>query len=237
MNGNEFKTALGGILHQMGRPSDDALLDKLFAFHQRVYAQNPALGLTAIGEADAPLLSFADSLSALPHLEGAGRVCDIGSGAGFPGLALSIALPGVRFTLMDSLKRRVDFLRGTIEALGLDNAEAVHLRAEEAGRDPRYRGTFDTAVARALAPISVVYEYALPLLRVGGRLIAFKGEGAQAEADAASEALTLLGGGGASVLPAGVPGRMHRFVVAIKERETPNAYPRRPGKPVKSPLS
>jgi 16S rRNA (guanine527-N7)-methyltransferase len=236
MNRDVFIKALDGILHEMGLPADGALLDKLFAFHQRVYTKNPALGLTAIEEADAPLLNFADALSALPHLGGAGRVCDIGSGAGFPGLVLAIALPDVRFTLMDSLKRRVDFLRGAIGALGLDNAEAVHLRAEEAGRDPRYRGAFDAAVARALAPMSVLYEYALPLLRVGGRLIAFKGEGAQVEANAASAALTLLGGGGARVLPAGVPGRMHRFVVATKERETPDAYPRRPGKPAKSPL-
>ena len=237
MTQDEFAAVLGAILQEMDITVDGACMEKLYRYHTMVYAGNEMLKLTAIEEADAPLLNFADSLSALPHLGEAQSVCDAGSGAGFPGLALSIAKPRTAFTLLDSLKKRVDFLTEVIRELKLENVQAVHLRAEDAGRDPRYRGSFDAVVARALAPAPVLCEYVLPLLKVGGRMIAYKGSGAGEEIRAAQKALQILGGADAGSVPAMVPGRGHMLLTVIKVKPTPGAYPRRAGKPAKFPIA
>ena len=233
----EFTARLGAHLEEMGIIVSGECIKKLHRYHTMVYAANEKLKLTAIYEEDAPLLNIADSLSALPLVGEAKTVCDVGSGAGLPGIAMSLAKPGTAFTLMDSLKRRVSFLSEVIGELKLENVRAVHIRAEDAGRDPFYRECFDAAVARALAPMPVLCEYLLPLLRIGGRMIAFKGVGAEEEIKAARKALDMLGGGGVAAVPAKVPGRMHVLVTAKKIRPTPNAYPRRAGTPPKSPIT
>ena len=162
---------------------------------------------------------------------------DVGSGAGFPGIPLAIMLPGVRFTLIDALAKRVDFLRSVIDELGL-NAEALHLRAEDAARRGDLRERFDLAAARAVAPMNALCEYLLPLVRVGGRVLALKGPGLDDELRAAENALATLGGRLERVQPLPMPGRDwdHRAAWIAKIAPTPDKYPRRAGMAEKRPL-
>ncbi len=162
---------------------------------------------------------------------------DVGSGAGFPGIPLAIMLPGVRFTLIDALAKRVDFLRSVIAELGL-NAEALHLRAEDAARRGDLRERFDLAAARAVAPMNALCEYLLPLVRVGGRVLALKGPGLDDELRAAENALATLGGRLERVQPLPMPGRDwdHRAAWIAKIAPTPDKYPRRAGMAEKRPL-
>ena len=169
-----------------------------------------------------------------PH---AGRAVDVGSGAGLPGIPLAILLPDTHFTLIDALGKRVAFLNAVIDELGL-NAEALHLRAEDAARRPELRERFDIAVARAVAPMNVLCEYLLPLVKVGGRALALKGPGLEDELRGAEGAMALLGGRLERVQPLPIPGRDwdHRAAWIAKVAPTPERYPRRAGLAEKRPL-
>ncbi|MBR1820908.1 MAG: 16S rRNA (guanine(527)-N(7))-methyltransferase RsmG [Clostridia bacterium] len=162
---------------------------------------------------------------------------DVGSGAGLPGIPLSILLPGVRFTLIDALGKRVDFLNAVIAELGL-NAEALHMRAEDAARESALRERFDIAVARAVAPMNVLCEYLLPLAKPGGYALALKGPGLDEELRQAERAIALLGGQLARVQPLRIPDRDwdHRAAWIQKVAPTPEKYPRRAGVVEKRPL-
>ena len=162
---------------------------------------------------------------------------DVGSGAGLPGIPLSILLPEVRFTLIDALGKRVDFLNAVIAELGL-NAEALHMRAEDAARESALRERFDIAVARAVAPMNVLCEYLLPLAKPGGYALALKGPGLDEELRQAERAIALLGGQLARVQPLRIPDRDwdHRAAWIQKVAPTPEKYPRRAGVVEKRPL-
>jgi 16S rRNA (guanine527-N7)-methyltransferase len=183
--------------------------------------------------------NYLDSLSpiGLHLLDGAGALLDVGSGAGFPGIPLSIALPGTRVTLMDALSKRVDFLNQAIERLGL-NAEAIHARAEDAARDRTLRDRFDAVTARAVAPLNELVELALPFARVGGVLLAYKGPSLNEELPAAARAIAALRGEARAPVPAPIPGRDwdHRIVAIVKRAPTPAAYPRRAGDAHRKPI-
>ena len=189
-------------------------------------------------EAEAIDRNYLDCLAPLRFgLTGVERAVDVGSGAGFPGVPLSICMPGTRFVFLDSLGKRVDFLNNVVEALGL-NAQAVHLRAEDGARKPELREAFDLATARAVAPLNLLSEYLLPFVRVGGTMLAYKGPSLAQELDAAANALSLLGGRFAREECADIPGRDwdHRLCWIEKIAPTPDKYPRKAGKPEKSPL-
>ena len=176
-----------------------------------------------------------DSLVLLDHLGTAVRVVDVGSGGGLPGLPLKIARPDLSMTLVEADQAKAAFLVQACAALGLRDVEVIARRAEDVGRDPRYRESFEVAVARALAPMPVLVELCLPLVRVGGRLLAQKTEGE--DVGAAEHAIQLLGGSlvGVIAAPSGV--RQTGTVVDVhKVRPTPDAYPRRPGVPARKPL-
>ena len=176
-----------------------------------------------------------DSLVLLDHLGNAHRLVDVGSGGGLPGLPLKIARPDLEVTLIESDQAKAAFLVQAAAALGLDNVEVVSRRAEDAGRDPQYRETFDVAVARALAPMRVLAELCLPLVRVGGRLLAQKTE--SDEPATATRALEVLGGRIEAVVPAPSLARTRGSVVVVaKIAPTPDAYPRRSGVPQRKPL-
>ena len=215
-----------------------AQAEKLQAYHRMLTEANARFNLTRVDDDPAEAIdrNYLDSLAPLPHLSGAKTCVDVGSGAGFPGVPLAIFLPDTHFVLMDSLAKRVEFLRGVIEELSL-NAEAVCLRAEEAGRGAM-RETFDAATARAVAPLNVLCELLLPLVRVGGKAVALKGPGAAAEAEAAQNALEALGGRLFAIEEVPIPGRdwAHTLAVLAKTAPTPEKYPRRVGVPEKRPL-
>jgi 16S rRNA (guanine527-N7)-methyltransferase len=177
----------------------------------------------------------ADSLVLLDHLGEARTLVDVGSGGGLPGLPLKIARPELDVTLVEADQTKAAFLVQAAARLGLSGVEVLARRAEDVGRDDRYRERFDAAVARALAPMPVLAELCLPLVRVGGRLLAQKTD--LDEVEAARHAIALLGGALESVQRAPSTAR-HSGVVAVvaKVSPTPDAYPRRAGVPSRKPL-
>lgn len=179
---------------------------------------------------------IADCLVLLPLIGEAHRVVDVGSGAGLPGLPIKIARPDIELALIEANRGRAAFLVHALARLGLDGVEVVAERAETAGHDPRLRESFDLAVARALAPMPVLVELCLPLVRVGGRLLAMKTEPGP-ELAAASAAIAELGGEVSGTEPAPSAARSRGEVVVIsKARPTPARYPRRPGIPARRPI-
>jgi 16S rRNA (guanine527-N7)-methyltransferase len=166
------------------------------------------------------------------------RIIDIGTGAGFPGLPLKIVYPHLRLTLVESVGKKADFCRHMVEVLKLEKVEVLQARAEDLGQMPAHREMYDLAVARAVAALPVLAEYLLPMVKVGGRMIAQKGESAPAEVHAADHAVKVLGGRIHQLTPVILPGVAdERFLVLIdKVATTPSKYPRRAGQPAKLPL-
>lgn len=177
----------------------------------------------------------ADSLVLLDHLGRAEKVVDVGSGGGLPGLPLKIVLPGLSITLVEADQAKAAFLVRACAALGLRDVEVVARRAEDLGRDPTFRETFDVAVARALAPMPVLVELCLPLVRVGGRLLAQKTE--DEDLEGANHAIEIMGGRLDRSVAAPSAARSSGTVVIVdKVGPTPPAYPRRAGVPARKPL-
>jgi 16S rRNA (guanine527-N7)-methyltransferase len=164
------------------------------------------------------------------------NVLDLGAGAGFPGIVLKIVWPAIRLSLIEATAKKTAFLSAVVDDLVLADVQVLTGRAETLGHDPALRERFDLVVARAVAPLRVLVELALPFARVGGRLVTPKGSRAEAEVAAAEGALGVLGGQ-AFVVPFRVSGPPQRLVAVLKRRPTPPAYPRRPGIPSKNPLS
>ena len=209
-------------------------------YHAMLTEANARMNLTRVPD-DAREMADRNYLDCIAPLSGGfddiHTAVDVGSGAGFPGIPMAIMLPEVRFTLIDALGKRVDFLRTVIDALEL-NAEALHMRAEDAARRPELRERFDLATARAVAPMNVLCEYLLPFVRVGGFALALKGPGLEDELAGAESAISLLGGSLERVCPLTIPGRNwdHRAVWLLKAGTTPARYPRRAGLAEKRPL-
>ncbi|MFA5836264.1 MAG: 16S rRNA (guanine(527)-N(7))-methyltransferase RsmG [Bellilinea sp.] len=167
------------------------------------------------------------------------RLIDIGTGAGFPGIPLKIIMPRLQLTLVESVGKKLEFCRHMVEVLGLENVTCLQARAEELGLAREHREKYDWAVARAVANLPVLAEYLLPLVRVGGGMLAQKGETGPAEAHKADRAIHVLGGRIKQLIPVRLPGvTEERFLVVVdKVSATPPGYPRRVGLPAKRPIS
>ncbi len=225
---------------------DDAQPDRLSAFHALLLEANQRMNLTAVRDPDeAWRRMIVDSLTALPGLREANgpkadalRVADVGSGGGLPGIPLAIARPDARFTLIESTGKKADFIRSAASQLGLTNVSVLNERAEHAGQQPEHRQRYDTAVCRAVGPMALILELCLPLVKVGGSLLAMKGPRAEAELDDAGDALSILGAGDVALIDAYPDGFDNDLIIVsvIKDRPTPKAYPRAPGVPKKQPL-
>lgn len=221
-----------------GAELDDRMTGMFFEYKRMLLEWNEKMNLTAItDDREIILKHFVDSLSILPYVKGAGRIVDVGTGAGFPGIPLKIVLPALETVLLDSLEKRIRFLEAVTGELGLSGAEAVHMRAEDAGRSETFRESFDIAVARAVASMPVLLEYCLPLVKPGGIFIAMKGSSGD-EVAASGKALEILGGSIQEVNDFVLPGSdMKRSVIIVRKvRQTPTKYPRKAGKPSKEPL-
>lgn len=213
-----------------------AYLDLLTEWSERANLVGSAAPETIVRRHFAESLALGAALREREVLRPDSRVLDLGAGAGFPGVPIRIAWPGVRLTLLEATAKKTAFLAALVERLGIAGAAVLTGRAETLAHDPALRGAFDLVLARAVAPLPVLAELALPFARIGGRVVSPKGSRAEDEARAAGAALRELGGR-AYVLPFDVPGPRQRLVLLLKQRETPAAYPRRPGVPAKSPLS
>lgn len=221
----------------MGIPADDLALERFRRYYEALEETGRHMNLTAIhGEEAVARLHFLDSAAPLLRfpLEGK-RVIDVGTGAGFPGLPLKILCPSIALTLLDSLRKRLDFLDGLCRDLGLEDVTLVHGRAEEPGA---LRERFDVSLSRAVARLNLLCELCLPYVRVGGVFLAMKGPGAAEELAEARAAIGCLGGEAEEIFPYDLPGEEtnHNIVVIRKTRPTPAAYPRKFAVMKKSPL-
>lgn len=213
----------------------------LLSYESELLEFNKRFNLTAIRERDSIRVKhFLDSFTCLLAIKEAppGRLIDIGTGAGFPGIPIKILLPNCDLTLVESVAKKADFCRYIVKNLNLDGVEVICERAEELGHEERHRQQYDWAVARAVAQMPVLMEYLLPLVRIGGRALAQKGEDAPAEAHSAEHAIQLLGGRLRQLIPVSLPGVAdERFLIVVdKTAATPDRYPRRIGVPSKSPI-
>lgn len=213
--------------------------EKFEAYNRLIYAINGEMNLTRVENeiTEACDRNYLDSLTALKYLGNAEKVADVGSGAGFPGVPLAIMRPDIRFTLFDALGKRVDFLNRVISKLAL-NAEAVHIRSEDAAKKPEYRDAFDVATARAVADMRVLSEWLLPFVKQGGCMLALKGPDIENELKDSEYALELLCGKLMTVDDADIPGRgwQHKIAVIEKTAPTPANFPRKAGMAEKRPL-
>ncbi len=216
-------------------------IDQLDLFYDLLVEKNKVMNLTAITEFnEVQLKHFVDSLSICTVLpDNVKSICDLGTGAGFPGIPMAIAYPNIQFTLIDSLNKRVKFLEEVVAKLGLTNVSLIHARAEEAGRNKLYREQFDLVVSRAVANISTLSEYCLPLVAVGGKFISFKSGDIDKEISESGSAIKKLGGKINKPVFFTLPDTdiKRSFVIIDKEKNTPKAYPRKAGTPSKEPLS
>ena len=181
---------------------------------------------------------LADSLACanFPEFQQAKRICDLGTGAGFPGVPLAIYSPEKTFVLVDSLAKRLRAVGEMTDAIGLENIYLDHDRAEDAGQGKAFRESFDLVMSRAVADLAVLAEYCLPLVRPGGSFLAYKGSGAEAEIEGAETAIRLLGGKLIRTVDVSAAGMHHTILVIRKERNTPKKYPRKAGTPSKMPI-
>lgn len=224
---------------------NDDQWDQLGMYFQMLVDWNTNINLTAItDEIEVYVKHFFDSLLITSSVESqtafssASQVCDIGTGAGFPGLVLAIASPGKHFVLVDALAKRLKFLQAVVDELGLQNVDLVHARAEDFSRQKQYRESFDLVVSRAVAKLNVLCELTLPLVKVGGWFISYKGPSADEESMEAKHAIEVLGGTQEFMQTCILPHDMGtRALIGIrKERVTPKQYPRKAGTPQKAPL-
>jgi len=221
-----------GQLSQWGISLTPEQVARLERYYALLVEWNERFNLTAVtdkGEVYAK--HFADSLAGLRFMYG--KVCDVGAGAGFPSLALAIADTSVRYTLLDSVGKKVTFQQAVIDDLGL-NAEARHIRAEDAGKGP-LRETFDVVTARAVAPIGTLLEYLAPLAKVGGRVVVYK-TNIEEELASAANAMRILSLRLADSFEYEIEGASRCILVFDKTASTKPAYPRGGNKPRTMPL-
>lgn len=226
---------LKGFLQDNGLYSEETY-KKFQTYFDLVVETNKVMNLTAItDEKDFETKHFLDSLLPWREFVGAKKVADIGSGAGFPAIPLAIVMSDVNFTLVDSLNKRVNFLNGVIEKLGLKNCVAVHSRAEDFAKDNREK--FDVVTARAVAALNILLEYTAPLCKVGGKVIAYKGSGAEEEIAVAKNAASVLGCKLCKTADFTLPGGDCRTVVIYsKTKLCDKKYPRSGNKPRSNPI-
>lgn len=228
-----MKQTLKAECERLGIALTQEQIALLCRFGEALIEKNKVMNLTAITEPEAVAkLHFADCLALLNIVDCRNQsVIDVGCGAGFPGVPMKLGEPSIRLTLLDSLQKRVNWLRETLDSLGVE-ADCVAARAEEYAA----REQFDIATSRAVARLNVLAELCLPFVRVGGYFLAMKGAAAEEELEEAKHALNLLGGKPERIAQYEIDGVMHRVIVVKKVRPTLPAYPRRFAKIKQQPL-
>ena len=234
-----MKNKLKEISRQINIDLSEEKLDKFKKYMELLLEWNEKINLTAITQEDEVVLKhFVDSMTVLKYIDDCASVVDVGTGAGFPGIPVSIAKESVKVTLVDSLNKRINFLQEVISEINLTNIKAIHSRAEDFGQNKEHREYYDISVSRAVANLSVLVEYLLPLVKVGGKCICMKGSDVEEEITNAKFAIKELGGKIELVDEFCLPGTdiKRNIIVIRKEKETSKKYPRKSGTPSKQPL-
>jgi len=239
MDYNQFSDKLISIGKQINVDINEEQANKFYKYMELLLEWNEKMNLTAITEPDEVILKhFIDSITVEKYINKEAKIIDVGTGAGFPGIPLSIIRNDLNITLMDSLNKRIRFLDEVIEKNNLINVDTVHSRAEELARNTDYREKFDVATSRAVASLNVLLEYMVPFIKVGGYCICMKGSNVDEELDNAKKALDVLNCKVEKVERFNLPGSDYgRNIIIIKKiGKTSKKYPRKPGTPAKEPL-
>lgn len=236
----ELRELLRAAVAEYGVALSDGQCDNFLQYGDLLREWNEKINLTAITKEEEIIVKhFADSLSLQPYLpaDKPFSLIDVGTGAGFPGIPLKIVNPSMQLTLLDSLDKRIQFLKHVLESVGATDYTCLHSRAEDAGKNPLYREKFDICTARAVAKLPVLLEYCLPFVKVGGMFLAMKGSDLE-ELKASDNALKLLGGEIVDCKTFKLYGdEIQRNIIFVKKiRPTSTKYPRKAGKPTKEPL-
>ena len=227
-----------------GIPLTEQQAQQFLTYAHLLIEWNQKINLTAITEFDDIVWKhFIDSCALLLSKNVSretlgGKVIDVGTGAGFPGIPLKIMMPGMSLTLLDSLNKRIDFLKEVGKQCKLEKVTYIHGRAEDIAQDPKFREQYQMSVSRAVAPLATLYEYNLPFLKRGGIFVAYKGDHYKEEVRNSKKAVSVFGGEMIKEEPFILPGTdlQRCFVFVKKVQNTPKKYPRKAGTPLKKPI-
>ena len=219
------------VFHENGMDITDKSASQLFTYYKYLVEENNKFNLTAITDfKDVVYKHFLDSALAIKNFKG--KVLDVGSGAGFPGIVIAILNPNLKITLLDSLNKRINFLSELIKILNLKNVEAVHCRIEDYNKKEEY----DVVTARAVANLSTLAEYLIPFLKIGGNAVIYKGADIFEELESAQEAISVLGAQISEIQRYNYENNSRALIILRKIRKTPGIYPRKGNLPRKKPL-
>lgn len=236
---NEFKQEFEIYLLKMDIELSEEQYNQFYKYMNLLIEWNKKINLTAITEPKEVILKhFVDCLAIAKYIDKNKTIIDVGTGAGFPGIPLKIYRKDLEITLVDSLNKRINFLNEVINQLNLKEIKAIHGRAEELGKNKKYREQFDVATSRAVANLATLSEYLIPFVKNGEKVLFMKTLEVEEELEKAKKAIKVLGGKIENVnkfyLPNSEIGRS--VVIVRKEKETPNKFPRKPGTPAKEPI-
>lgn len=238
MNENEAISILKNALIENNIEPIDEIMDKYYKYYEYLIEYNKNVNLTAITSfEDVYIKHFVDSIANCKMYKANAKVCDIGTGAGFPGLALKIARPDLEIYLVDSLNKRITFLNDITEALSINKVHCLHYRAEDAQFKNKFLNSFDYVISRAVANMTTLTEYCLPYVKIGGEFIAYKSNNEETELNEATKCINILGGGSINIINVNITAELTRKLICIKKtKNTSSKYPRGQNKPRLSPI-
>lgn len=235
----EFKQNMKQYSKKIGIVLEEEQIEQFYQYEKLLLIWNEKINLTAITKPEEIILKhFIDSMTIAKYIGANKKLIDVGTGAGFPGIPLKIIRKDIQITLLDSLNKRVQFLNEIIKQLKLEEIETVHGRVEEFGKNKKYREMFDYATSRAVANLTTLSEYLLPLVKIEGKCICMKGSTVKEEIDQSQKAIAILGGKIEEIEAFQLPeSDIDRHIILLRKiKQTPAKYPRKPGTPSKEPI-
>lgn len=240
MEFDEFVKKISDYLDEIQIKLNDKQLMQFYKYMNLLIEWNKKINLTSIIEPEEIIIKhFVDSVIISKYIEKGLKVIDVGTGAGFPGIPLKIVRDDIEIVLLDSLNKRVNFLNEVIKDIKLEKIQTIHARVEEFAKNKKYRENFDAVISRAVANMSTLSEYMLPLTKVGGKMLSMKGPDFEKEIENSKKAISILGGEIEKIDEYQLPKtEMKRSIIIVgKVKNTPQKYPRKPGTPAKEPIA